>query len=74
MLCPSRTHVRGLSLCWDLDGSPPFIVSRRRAQLLAKVRLAICLLSAAVSSPGAIHRCYYVLVIICGNRESIWGI
>lgn len=34
------------------------------APLLAKVRLAICILSAAVPSPGAMHRGYYVLVII----------
>lgn len=38
-----------------------------RAQLLAKVRLAICLLCAAVPSPGAAYRCCHVLVNI---RES----
>lgn len=37
------------------------------APLLAKVRLAICLLSAAVPAPGAAHRCYYIWVIICGS-------
>lgn len=37
------------------------------SQLLAKVRLAICLLSAVVLSPGAVCWCYYVSVIICGS-------
>lgn len=40
------------------------------AQLLAKVRLAICLLSAAVPCAGAAHRCFCAPVII----RSMWSI
>ncbi len=44
------------------------------AQLLAKVRLAICLLCAAVLPPGAAHRCCDVWVYYLGIWKSIWSI
>lgn len=46
---------------------PLRLLCQGSAPLLAKARLAICLLSAAAPSLGAAHRCFYVLVIICGS-------
>ena len=45
--------VRGQSLCWDLDESLG-LLCQGCAQLLAKVRLAICLQSTAVFSLGVV--------------------
>ena len=49
------------------------LLCRGSAQFLAKIRLAIFLLCAAVPSPGAAHRCHYVFLIISGSG-SLFGV